>query len=128
MSENLLVVAVIAVAIILFLKRLIVIVPQQEARIVEKLGKYNKTINAGLHILVPFLDRVSYRHTLKEQSVDIPEQLCITRDNVQVGVDGVLYLQVLDAERASYGIGDYQMAIIQLAQTTLKLAALAAKL
>ena len=99
---------------------MIVVVPQQEARIVEKLGKYNKTINAGLHILVPFLDRVSYRHTLKEQSVDIPEQLCITRDNVQVGVDGVLYLQVLDAERASYGIGDYQMAIIQLAQTTLR--------
>ncbi len=120
MSENLIVVAVIAVAIIWFFKRLIVVVPQQEARIVEKLGKYNKTINAGLHILVPFLDRVSYRHTLKEQSVDIPEQLCITRDNVQVGVDGVLYLQVLDAERASYGIGDYQMAIIQLAQTTLR--------
>ena len=91
MSENLLVVAVIAVAIIWFFKRLIVVVPQQEARIGEKLGKYNRTINAGLHILVPVLDRVSYRHTLKEQSVDIPEQLGITRDNVQVGVDGVLY-------------------------------------
>lgn len=118
--ENLIVVAVIAGAVIWFFKRLIVVVPQQEARIVERLGKYSKTINAGLHILVPFLERVAYRHTLKEQSIDIPEQLCITRDNVQVGVDGVLYLQVLDAERASYGINDYVMAIIQLAQTTLR--------
>ena len=120
MESNLLVFVVIAIAAIWFFKRVIVIVPQQEARIVEKLGKYSKTINAGLHILVPFLDRVAYRHTLKEQSLDIPEQLCITRDNVQVGVDGVLYLQVLDAERASYGINDYIMAIIQLAQTTLR--------
>jgi regulator of protease activity HflC (stomatin/prohibitin superfamily) len=120
MESNLLVFVVIAIAAIWFFKQVIVIVPQQEARIVEKLGKYSKTINAGLHILVPFLDRVAYRHTLKEQSLDIPEQLCITRDNVQVGVDGVLYLQVLDAERASYGINDYIMAIIQLAQTTLR--------
>ena len=94
--------------------------PQQEARVIERLGKYSKTLNAGFYILLPFVDRVAYRHTLKEQSIDIPEQLCITRDNVQVGVDGVLYMQVLDAERASYGIADYDLAITQLAQTTLR--------
>lgn len=118
--ESLLVTVVVAVAAIIFLKNLIIVVPQQESRVIERLGKYSRTLNAGFYILMPFLDRVSYRHTLKEQSIDIPEQLCITRDNVQVGVDGVLYMQVLDAERASYGIGDYAMAITQLAQTTLR--------
>jgi regulator of protease activity HflC (stomatin/prohibitin superfamily) len=88
--------------------------------VVESLGKYSRTIRAGFHILVPFFERVAYRHTLKEQAIDIPEQICITRDNVQVGVDGVLYLQVLDPQRASYGIMDYVFAISQLAQTTLR--------
>ena len=118
--DSLLVTVVVAIAVIIFLRNLIIVVPQQEARVIERLGKYNRTLGAGFYILMPFIDRVSYRHTLKEQSIDIPEQLCITRDNVQVGVDGVLYLQILDAERASYGIGDYEMAIIQLAQTTLR--------
>jgi regulator of protease activity HflC (stomatin/prohibitin superfamily) len=77
-------------------------------------------LNAGLHILIPFLDVIRYKHTLKEMAVDVPEQICITRDNVQVGVDGVLYIKVLDAERASYGITDYRFAISQLAQTTLR--------
>ena len=118
--EGLIVTIVIAIAAIIFLRNLIIVVPQQEARVIERLGKYSKILNAGFYILLPFVDRVAYRHTLKEQSIDIPEQLCITRDNVQVGVDGVLYMQVLDAERASYGIADYDMAITQLAQTTLR--------
>ena len=118
--ESLIVTIVVAIAAIVFFRNLIIVVPQQEARVIERLGKYNKTLNAGFYILLPFVDRIAYRHTLKEQSIDIPEQLCITRDNVQVGVDGVLYMQVLDAERASYGIADYDMAITQLAQTTLR--------
>ena len=118
--ETLIVTVVVAIAAIIFLRNLIIVVPQQEARVIERLGKYSKTLNAGFYILLPFVDRVAYRHTLKEQSIDIPEQLCITRDNVQVGVDGVLYMQVLDAERASYGIADYDLAITQLAQTTLR--------
>lgn len=97
-----------------------VIVPQQNGFVIERLGKYSKTCRAGFHILFPFIERIAYKHTLKEQAVDIPEQICITRDNVQVGVDGVLYLQVLDPARASYGIGNYMFAISQLAQTTLR--------
>jgi regulator of protease activity HflC (stomatin/prohibitin superfamily) len=97
-----------------------VVVPQQHAFVVERMGKYRGTLYAGFHVLIPFLDRVSYRHILKEQAIDIPEQTCITRDNVQVGVDGVLYLQVLDPHDASYGISNYVDALIQLAQTTLR--------
>jgi regulator of protease activity HflC (stomatin/prohibitin superfamily) len=97
-----------------------VVVPQQSAFVVERLGRYNATLNAGFHILVPFVDVIRYRHTLKEMAVDIPAQVCITRDNVQVGVDGILYLKILNAERASYGISDYIFAISQLAQTTLR--------
>ena len=111
--------AVAFVAIIILLKTAVV-VPQQNAYVVERLGKYSKTLNAGFHILIPFLERIAYKHTLKEQAVDIAEQICITNDNVQVGVDGVLYMQVLDPGRASYGIGNYMFAISQLAQTTLR--------
>ena len=111
--------AIAAVAIFVIAKTAIV-VPQQSAYVVERLGKFSRVLNAGFHILVPFVERVAYRHTLKEQAIDIAEQICITRDNVQVGVDGVLYMQVLDPARASYGIGDYQFAISQLAQTTLR--------
>jgi len=88
--------------------------------VVERLGRYSGTLNAGFHILMPFVDTIRYRHSLKEIAVDIPAQVCITRDNVQVGVDGVLYLKVLNPERASYGITDYMFAITQLAQTTLR--------
>jgi regulator of protease activity HflC (stomatin/prohibitin superfamily) len=95
-------------------------VPQQNAFVVERLGKFSGKLDAGFHILIPFLDKIAYKHTLKEQAVDIPEQVCITNDNVQVGVDGVLYMQVLDPARASYGIGNYMFAISQLAQTTLR--------
>jgi len=97
-----------------------VVVPQQQAFVVERLGKFSGVLHAGFHILVPFIDRVRYKHLLKEQAVDIAEQVCITKDNVQVGVDGILYLKVLDPERASYGISDYGFAITQLAQTTLR--------
>jgi regulator of protease activity HflC (stomatin/prohibitin superfamily) len=114
------VVGVVAVLVLIVLAKTAVVVPQQSAYVVETLGRYNRTIQAGFHILVPFIDRVAYRHNLKEEAMDIPEQVCITRDNVQVGVDGVLYLQVLDASKASYGITNYRFAIIQLAQTTLR--------
>ncbi|MCB7130432.1 MAG: paraslipin, partial [Candidatus Brocadiales bacterium] len=90
------------------------------AFVIERLGKFSRTLEAGFHILIPFIERIAYRHNLKEKATDIAEQICITNDNVQVGVDGVLYMQILDAGRASYGIGDYMFAISQLAQTTLR--------
>ena len=120
MIFSMIVAGAIAILVIVIIAKTAVVVPQQSAYVVETLGRYNNTMQAGFHILVPFVQRVSYRHTLKEQAVDIPEQICITRDNVQVGVDGVLYLQVLDAKNASYGITDYMFAISQLAQTTLR--------
>ncbi len=97
-----------------------VVVPQQNAYVVERLGRFSGVLDAGFHILVPFVDVIRYRHLLKEQAMDIPEQVCITRDNVQVAVDGILYLKVMDPERASYGISNYTFAITQLAQTTLR--------
>ena len=96
------------------------VVPQQSAYVIEKLGRYSRTLHAGLHILTPFVERIAYRHNLKEQAADVAEQICITRDNVQVGVDAVLYLQVLEPHLASYGIANYFFAISQLAQTTLR--------
>ncbi len=120
MTGGIIALVVLAFFVILVIAKTAVVVPQQSAYIVERLGKYNATLDAGFHILAPFLDSVRYRHSLKETAIDIPEQICITRDNVQVGVDGVLYLKVLNAERASYGISDYVFAISQLAQTTLR--------
>jgi len=115
-------IAVIALTILFFiiLAKTAVVVPQQNAYIVERLGKFAGVLPAGFHILVPFIDVIRYKHVLKEMAIDIPEQVCITRDNVQVGVDGVLYMKVIDAERASYGISNYGFAISQLAQTTLR--------
>ena len=107
MSGELLATLVFAALALLTLKKTAVVVPQQSAYVVERLGKYSSTLNAGLHILVPFIDVIRYKHSLKELALDVPEQICITKDNVQVGVDGVLYIKVLDAERASYGITDY---------------------
>jgi regulator of protease activity HflC (stomatin/prohibitin superfamily) len=112
--------AVIAVLAILLIAKTAVVVPQQSAFVVEYLGKFSRTLQAGFHILIPFVETIAYRHSLKEQATDIPEQTCITKDNVQVGVDGVLYLRILDPQRASYGITNYIFAIIQLAQTTLR--------
>jgi len=107
------------VAVILVFKTAVV-VPQQSAFVVESVGKYSRTLQAGFHILTPFFERIAYRHNLKEQALDVAEQVCITRDNVQVAVDAVLYLQVLDPHLASYGITNYLFAIGQLAQTTLR--------
>jgi regulator of protease activity HflC (stomatin/prohibitin superfamily) len=115
---------IILVGIILFFIisffKMIRIVPQKQAYIVERLGKYSKTLEAGFHILVPFIDKVAYRHTLKEQAVDVPPQSCITKDNIAVEVDGILYMQVVDPKRASYGINNYLFASSQLAQTTMR--------
>src|SRR5512145_2267701 len=119
MSTMYVVLAIVVLVFIVLMKTAIV-VPQQSAYVVENLGRYSRTLQAGFHILIPFAERIAYRHTLKEEALDIPEQICITRDNVQVGVDGVLYLQVLDARSASYGITNYRFAIVQLAQTTLR--------
>ncbi|MCG8696976.1 MAG: paraslipin [Bacteroidales bacterium] len=106
-------------ALILFIVT-IKTVPQRSAYIVERLGKYNRTLTAGLNILIPFIDKIRYRHTLKEQAIDVASQTCITRDNISVEVDGILYLQVIDAKKASYGIDDYRFASIQIAQTTMR--------
>jgi regulator of protease activity HflC (stomatin/prohibitin superfamily) len=110
----------VAVFVLFVVVKTAVVVPQQYAYVVERLGRFAGVMEAGFHILVPFLDAIRYKHTLKEQAVDIPEQICITKDNVQVGVDGILYLKVLDPQRASYGISDYYFAISQLAQTALR--------
>ena len=118
--ESMYVVGVVALLVLIVVAKTAVVVPQQSAYVIETLGRYNRTIQAGFHILFPFIDRIAYKHNLKEEAMDIPEQICITRDNVQVGVDGVLYLQVLEASKASYGITNYRFAIIQLAQTTLR--------
>jgi len=96
------------------------IVPTQQVFIVERLGKYRKNLEAGFHILIPFLDKVAYKHSLKEMAVDVPPQTCITKDNIAVEIDGVLYLRVVDPVKASYGIRDYKFAITQLAQTTMR--------
>ena len=111
---------VILVLVVVAVVKYIRIVPQKEAYIVERLGKYSKTLEAGLHLLVPFLERVAYKHSLKEQAIDVPPQQCITKDNIAVDVDGILYLQVMDPAKASYGIGNYLFATIQLAQTTMR--------
>ncbi|MBM3724206.1 MAG: paraslipin [Acidobacteria bacterium] len=118
--DSLIVVLAFLALLLIVLAKTAVVVPQQNAYVVERLGKFAGVLDAGFHILTPFVDRIAYRLLLKEQAIDIPEQICITRDNVQVGVDGVLYLKVLNPERASYGISNYTFAIIQLAQTTLR--------
>jgi regulator of protease activity HflC (stomatin/prohibitin superfamily) len=120
MDMSLIVSLAVVFVIVIVLFKTAIIVPQQNAYVVERLGKFSRKLDAGFHILIPFMERVAYKHTLKEQAIDIDEQICITNDNVQVGVDGVLYMQVLDPARASYGIGNYMFAISQLAQTTLR--------
>ncbi len=110
----------IGIFILIVFAKTIRIVAQKEAFIIERLGKYTGTLEAGFHILMPFVDRLAYRHTLKEQAVDVPPQTCITKDNISVEMDGILYLQVVDARKASYGIDDYRFASIQLAQTTMR--------
>lgn len=120
MTGGVIVFFILALVVIIVIAKTAVVVPQQSAYVVERLGRFHATMNAGFHVLLPFVDVIRYRHSMKETALDIPAQVCITRDNVQVGVDGVLYLKVLNAERASYGISDYLFAISQLAQTTLR--------
>src|SRR5689334_24345054 len=120
MEGGLIFFGLLAFVVIIILYKTAIVVPQQSAFIVERLGRYAGTLDAGFHILVPFVDVIRYKHSLKEMALDIPAQICITRDNVQVQVDGVLYLKVLNPERTSYGISDHLFAITQLAQTTLR--------
>ncbi len=120
MTASLIVFAALAVVVVIVVAKTAVVVPQQYAFVVERLGKFHMTMEAGFHILLPFVDTIRYRHELKERAIDIPEQTCITRDNVSVGVDGVLYLKVMNPQRASYGVNNYEYALMQLAQTTLR--------
>lgn len=108
------------VLVVVFIGQSVRIVPQQNAWVVERLGKFDRTLGAGLNFLIPFVDRVAYRHSLKEIALDVPSQVCITRDNTQLQVDGILYFQVTDPMRASYGSANYIIAVTQLAQTTLR--------
>ncbi|MBG0858237.1 MAG: paraslipin [Bacteroidales bacterium] len=118
-STTFILIGVILLAFIL-IASMVKVVPQRTAIIVERLGKFRATFTAGFQIIIPFIDKVRYRHTLKEQAIDVAPQICITRDNIAVEVDGILYLQVLDPQRASYGIDNYRFASIQIAQTTMR--------
>lgn len=111
---------VLVVLVVLVILRAVKVVPQQNAYVVERLGKFHQVLEPGINFIIPFFDKVAYKHSLKEVALDIPEQVCITKDNVQVGVDGVIFIQVVDAQKASYGISMYKFAVIQLAQTTMR--------
>ncbi len=111
---------VVAVIVVVFIVRTFKIVPQQHAWVVEKLGKYDRTLTPGLRFVIPFIERVAYKHSLKEVPLDVPSQVCITKDNTQLQVDGIIYFQVTDPMRASYGSSNYVVAITQLAQTLLR--------
>ena len=118
--DSLIYAAVLLALAVIFIARTVKVVPQQNAWVVERLGKYHATLNPGLNFLVPFIDKVAYRHSLKEIPLDVPSQICITRDNTQLQVDGILYFQVTDPMRASYGSSNYIVAVTQLAQTSLR--------
>jgi regulator of protease activity HflC (stomatin/prohibitin superfamily) len=118
-STTFILIGIILLAFIL-ISTMVKVVPQRTAIIIERLGKYRATFTAGFQILIPFIDKIRYRHTLKEQAIDVASQVCITRDNISVEVDGILYLQVLDPQKASYGIDNYRFASIQIAQTTMR--------
>jgi regulator of protease activity HflC (stomatin/prohibitin superfamily) len=120
MSETLIVVAVLTIIIVVLLIKTAIVVPQRSEFIIERLGRYSTTLGAGFHVLIPFLDRISYKRSLKEEVLDVPSQDCITSDNVSVAVDGVMYLQVVDSKLSAYGIDDYRIAASQLAQTSLR--------
>jgi regulator of protease activity HflC (stomatin/prohibitin superfamily) len=120
MAATTIIIIVLVLFVLITLLKTAVVVPQRQVYIVERLGKYHATLEAGFHILVPFIDRIAYRHSLKELVIDVPPQMCITKDNIQVEVDGILYLQVIDPIKASYGISNYTFASVQLAQTTMR--------
>ena len=119
-SGSLIFFAIVAFIVLVAVLKTAIVVPQKTAFIVERLGKYRTTLEAGFHVLMPFFDRIAYRHSLKEQAIDVPPQECITKDNIAVSVDGILYMQVMDPVKASYGIGNYLFATTQLAQTTMR--------
>ena len=119
-SGSLIFFAILAFIVLVAVLKTAIVVPQKTAFIVERLGKYRTTLEAGFHVLMPFFDRIAYRHSLKEQAIDVPPQECITKDNIAVSVDGILYMQVMDPVKASYGIGNYLFATTQLAQTTMR--------
>lgn len=109
-----------ALAVVITIVKTARVVPQKSNYVIERLGKYSRTLDSGFHILIPFIDKVAYVHSLKEEVIDVQRQTCVTRDNIQVGIDGILYLQVIDPHKASYGINDYRYASAQLAQTTMR--------
>ena len=119
-SGSLIFFAIVAFIVLVAVLKTAIVVPQKTAFIVERLGKYRTTLEAGFHVLMPFFDRIAYRHSLKEQAIDVPPQECITKDNIAVSVDGILYMQVMDPVKASYGIGNYLFATTQLAQWGIK--------
>ncbi len=120
MNESLIIVGVITVIVIVLLIKTAIVVPQRSEYVIERLGKYSKSIGAGFHILIPFFDKVAYRRVLKEEVMEIPSLDCITSDNVSVSLDGILYIQVIDSKLSAYGIDDYRVAASQLAQTSLR--------
>ena len=117
---SLMLLAAVVIFVLTAVAKTFTVVPQKSAYILERFGKYCRTLDAGLHFFIPFVDRIAYRHTLKEQAIDVPPQECITKDNIMVSVDGILYMQVMDPIKASYGIGNYLFATTQLAQTTMR--------
>lgn len=117
--ENLFVI-ILALLVVLVIFKSVKVVPQQSAYVIQRLGKYHEVLQPGINFIIPFFDSVAYKHSLKESAMDIPEQICITKDNVQVAVDGVVFIQVVDPMKASYGIANYKFAVVQLAQTTMR--------
>jgi regulator of protease activity HflC (stomatin/prohibitin superfamily) len=109
-----------AITVVIAIAKTARIVPQRSNFVIERLGKYSRTLDSGFHLLIPFMDKVAYQHTLKEEVIDVERQACVTKDNIQVGINGVLYMQVVDAHKASYGINNYRYAASQLAQTTMR--------
>ena len=110
----------IALFVIITILKTARIVPQRSNFVIERLGKFSRTLDSGFHLLVPFIDKVAYQHTLKEEVIDVERQACVTKDNIQVGINGVMYIQVIDAHKASYGINNYRYVASQLAQTTMR--------
>ncbi len=120
MNPSTIILVVIILAVVIAFLSTFKVVPQRSVYIVERLGKYSRTLDAGFHILIPFIDKIAYRQNLKEQAIDVASQICITKDNIAVEVDGILYLQVIDPQKASYGIDNYKFAVVQISQTTMR--------
>lgn len=120
MSASTIILVVLIIFLLIAFLSTFKVVPQRSVYIVERLGKYSRTLDAGFHILIPFIDKIAYKQNLKEQAIDVASQICITRDNIAVEVDGILYLQVIDPQKASYGIDNYKFAVIQISQTTMR--------